>query len=123
MVLAGNRDQAWIAALLAEASLALSPHMGRALVETALAGVPIVAYDHDWQAEFLEHGRTGLLVPAGDVEALAREGVRVLRDPLLARKMGDAARAMALATQDPALLARREREAYERVLSQRGDAP
>ena len=44
----GNQSEEWIAEVLPKVSLVFSPHMGRALVETCLAGVPIVAYDFEW---------------------------------------------------------------------------
>jgi glycosyltransferase involved in cell wall biosynthesis len=52
----------------------------KAAVATAVGGVP----------EVVEDGVTGLLVPARDHEALAERIVRLLTDPELRRRMGDA---------------------------------
>jgi glycosyltransferase involved in cell wall biosynthesis len=68
-------------------------------------------------------GETGLLVPVGDAPALAEAILRILRDPALARRMGQAGRERALARgRERALALGREgfmravHEVYERVL-------
>jgi glycosyltransferase involved in cell wall biosynthesis len=61
------------------------------LIEAALAGVPAVATRVGSVAEVVEHGVTGLLA-APRTEELARDVVRLLRDPLLRRRMGRDAR-------------------------------
>lgn len=58
---------------------------GKAVVATALGGLP----------ELVEHGRTGLLVPPADPEALAQALGAIARDPLAQVEMGRAARARA----------------------------
>ena len=45
---AGERNQEWLASVLPRAVAIISPQMGRALAEAALAGVPIIAYDFSW---------------------------------------------------------------------------
>jgi len=105
---AGIRDQNWIAGVLAHAAGAISPHMGRALTEAALAGIPVVAYDYDWQRELIEDGVTGILVPDGNWKMLA-EGVRaLLQDPAGAARMALALRTKATALMDPSRLSRHE---------------
>ena len=55
---------------------------GRPVVASATGGLPEVVID----------GETGLLVPAGDVDAL-RDALRaLLSDPVLRRRLGEAAR-------------------------------
>ncbi|MFN8104580.1 MAG: glycosyltransferase [Acidimicrobiia bacterium] len=58
---------------------------GKAVVATALGGLP----------ELVEHGRTGLLVPPGEPEALAAALGAVAGDPATQAAMGRAARARA----------------------------
>lgn len=113
----GVRSQEWIASLAPSATVIVSPHMGRALVECALAGVPMVAYDLDWQRELVVDGRTGFLVASRDVGAMSEAVLRLLRDPDLARTMGARARQLALEMMDPARLMSVERDAYSRVLT------
>ncbi len=112
VLFAGNRSQEWIAAILPHARLVLSPHMGRALTEACLAGVPIVAYDLDWQGEIIRSGETGELVPAGDWEEMARRAARLLADPDQAHRLGHKARQVAMEMMDPKALADMEVSAY-----------
>jgi len=56
------------------------------------AGLAIVAEDVGQSSEYIEHGRSGLLVEAGDTEALARCVVRLLRDESLRGALGNEAR-------------------------------
>ena len=46
----------------------------------------------DGTPEVVVHEQTGLTVPPGDADALARAIARLLREPLLARRMGQAGR-------------------------------
>ena len=68
---------------------------GVALVEAMAAGLPIVASDIPGYREVVTHGVHGLLVPPRDPEALAAALVRVLTEPGLAARLGDAGRARA----------------------------
>ena len=62
------------------------------LIEAGMAGLPSVSYDLVGVPEVVVDGRTGLLAPAGDVDALAAAVVRILDDPEAARGMGEEAR-------------------------------
>lgn len=115
----GNRDQAWIAACFAAATVVVSPHMGRALVEAALSGTPIVAYDRDWQAELVRTGETGIVVPDRDWKAMADAVGALLADREAAHAMGARGREAAKRVMDPAALMAHERGAYEALLAPR----
>jgi len=67
------------------------------LFEYMAAGRPIVASAIGQVQEILEHERTALLVPPGDSQALAGALRRLREDPALGARLGDAARAAALA--------------------------
>lgn len=116
LFLLGNRDQRWIASLLADADVIVAPMMGRALVEAALSGTPIVAYDVDWHAELIVDDETGLLVSFGDREAMARAVLRMFDDPDGAEKLGNRARRVAMDTMSREVVSRTEREAWLQVL-------
>jgi glycosyltransferase involved in cell wall biosynthesis len=63
------------------------------LTEAMAVGTPFVAYDINYgPAEVIRNGVDGLLVPPGDIEALAGAMVRVLGDPGYAARLGDRAR-------------------------------
>lgn len=114
---AGNRDQSWLASVIPHAALVVSPHTGRALSEVALGGVPVVAYDVDWQGEVVRSGVTGELVPHGDVDALGARAAALLADRSRARALGDALRALMRDMMDPARLDEHERATYRALWS------
>jgi glycosyltransferase involved in cell wall biosynthesis len=116
VVFAGNRNQEWIGRVLPRASAIVSPHMGRALVEAALSGVPITAFDYDWQREVVVDDETGYLVANGDWHAMASATHRLLSKPQSARRMGANARARMARMMNPEALAAHERAAYDALL-------
>jgi glycosyltransferase involved in cell wall biosynthesis len=63
------------------------------VLEAMACGVPTVATDVGGTAEALDDGVTGLLCPPGDPPALADRVARLLGDPSLRERMGEAARA------------------------------
>jgi glycosyltransferase involved in cell wall biosynthesis len=88
--------------LLACCEVCVSPHVpnpdGTAffgsptkLFEYMGLGRAIVASDLDQIGEVLEHGRTALLTPPGDVLAAAHAVIRLLSDEALRTRLGQAA--------------------------------
>lgn len=65
---------------------------GLVYLEAMRLGVPCVASDADAASEVIEHGRTGMITPSGNREALAATLVRFLVDRGLRTRMADAAR-------------------------------
>ncbi len=62
---------------------------GLAALEALAAGLPLVASDIEVFRGFLTHGRSALLHPVGDAEALAAAMTRVARDPNLRARLRD----------------------------------
>ena len=62
------------------------------VLEAMSAGAPMVVAATDGLPEDIEHGVSGLLVPSRNPEALADALQELLRDPQLARRLGDNAR-------------------------------
>ena len=62
------------------------------ILEAMASGVPVVSTSHAGIPEAVEHGRTGLLVPEGDVSGMACALDRLLSDPEQRRTMGRRAR-------------------------------
>lgn len=71
--------------------------MPRSLVEAASCGRALVATVVPGSRELVEHGVDGLLVPPGDVTALAEAILSLLADPQRCARMGEAARSKVLA--------------------------
>lgn len=66
--------------------------LGLALLEGAIFGCAVIAGDTGGVREALSDGETGIVVPAGDVEALAAALRGFVHDRSRARKMGTAGR-------------------------------
>ena len=62
------------------------------LLECFAAGLPFVATATGGASHMVENGRTGLLVPLGDHEALAAAALRLLEEPGLAVRLARAGR-------------------------------
>ncbi len=98
VVLTGVFDQ--VDELLAAADLLVAPApegAPMALLEAMAAGLPIVAIDTAVNRTLLEGDREGLLVAARDTAALLTAVARLYKDPELAVRLGNAARARAVA--------------------------
>jgi glycosyltransferase involved in cell wall biosynthesis len=84
-----------VPALLAAAHLAVHPTFSEGLSNTVLEamaeGLPVVTTAVGGMPEIIRDGQSGLLVPAGDTEALARGIGRLLNDPELRGSLGSAA--------------------------------
>src|SRR5207248_2118330 len=65
---------------------------GLVLVEAMAYGIPCVGTTVQSIPEILDHGRTGLLVPPGDPDALAEALLRLCRDDDLCRRLAAAGR-------------------------------
>jgi len=113
VVFVGNRDQDWLSRVLPLAGVVISPLTGRALSEAALASVPVVAYDIDWQGELIENAKTGFLVPYMDLEKFSAATERSLTDNNLAERMACNLRDRAMDMLDPVKLNNHEISQYE----------
>ena len=85
-----------VPALLARADAFVLPSLSEAFPNAAMeamaAGLPVVASAVGGLLDLIEHGRNGLLVPAGDCDALAAAMASLVADPALAARLGGAAR-------------------------------
>lgn len=74
----------------------VSELLGLAVLEAMASGTPVVASRIGGVAEIVQHGVTGYLVTPGDIAELRDRLTQLLSDASLARRMGTAARELAL---------------------------
>jgi glycosyltransferase involved in cell wall biosynthesis len=108
-----------VAQLLAEADVFVLPSLSEgqpiALLEAMANGLCVVASDVGGIPEMVEPGRSGLLVPAGDPDALGAALRRVLSDVDLRAALGAAARERVLDRFDLDAVWRRFDDLYRQV--------
>jgi glycosyltransferase involved in cell wall biosynthesis len=90
------------------------------ILEAMAAGLPVVASDVGGVGGLVAHESTGLLVPAGDPDALAAALQRLLDDPDLRRRLGAAARERVAERFDANALRRAHLDLYARELARHG---
>ena len=62
------------------------------LKEAGASGLPVVATRHGGIPDIIIDGKTGFLVDEGDVERMAEYMTQLAKDPILAARLGRAAR-------------------------------
>jgi sugar transferase (PEP-CTERM/EpsH1 system associated) len=118
--LAGERDD--VPALLRGLDAFVLPSRAEGISNTILeamaSGLPIVATDVGGNRDLIEPGLTGTLVPAGDVESMARALLDDLADPDGARQRGRNARMAAQRRFSLDGMVSAYGDLYERLLAQ-----
>jgi glycosyltransferase involved in cell wall biosynthesis len=82
---------------------------GKAVVATPVGGVPEMVHDGD----------TGFLIPVGDVDGLASALLRLLQDPALCARIGQAGRQFAQENYQMASVAKRTYDVYRSITATR----
>jgi glycosyltransferase involved in cell wall biosynthesis len=90
--------------------------LGLVAVEAQLCETPVVAFESGGLTDTVQHDRTGLLVPPGNIDALAAALDTLITHPDRAAEMGTAGRIVALAGFAPESAARRSAGIYRSVL-------
>jgi glycosyltransferase involved in cell wall biosynthesis len=117
----GHQDGEELAALYRRAAVFVIPShyesFGISCVEAMAFRVPVVATSAGALPEIVEDQQVGLTVAPGDPEALANAIGRLVADPDLARRLGDAGRARVLSRFTPEIVRDRMMTVYERARS------
>lgn len=90
--------------------------LGLVAVEAQLCETPVVAYESGGLTDTVQHDRTGLLVPPGNIDALAATLDQLLDNPERSSELGRAGRMVALAGFAPESAARRYAGIYRSVV-------
>lgn len=100
-------------------SNARSEAYGLSQIEAMASGLPVIntAIPHSGVPWVSLSGQTGLTVPVGDAEALARATRRLLEEPGLAERLGQGARARAVEQFRHDVMAERSLSLYAEALS------
>ena len=98
-------ERADVARLLGSATVAVVPShweeaFGLSVVESMASGVPVVATSVGGIPEIVDDGKTGILVPPADAQALAGAVGRLLSDPGLRESIAGRAREVARSSFD-----------------------
>ncbi|MDF3059375.1 MAG: glycosyl transferase [Rariglobus sp.] len=94
-IFAGAMSRAEIARYYASADIyihaSLSETFGNVLTEAMASGLAVAGFDYAAARQFVVHGENGLVAPCDEPRELEAAAVRLVREPELRRKLGNAA--------------------------------
>jgi glycosyltransferase involved in cell wall biosynthesis len=118
VVFAGPRSD--IQHILAAADLFAMPAdgegFGLGFAEAMAMKKPVIGLDNGGTPEVVEHGKSGLLSPLGDVQQLAENILTLVNDPALRRQMGEYGRMRVEQYFNPQRMANDVEQVYRLVL-------
>jgi sugar transferase (PEP-CTERM/EpsH1 system associated) len=98
----------------------LAEGISNTVLEAMASGLPVVATNVGGNADLVEQGRTGVIVPPDDVDAMARAIVDLAGNPAAARAMGAAGRIRAEAQFSLRAMVAAYQDVYETQLQRAG---
>ena len=113
-----------VSALLpcADLYLLLSEHesFGLTALEAMSCQVPVIGTSGSGMESFLGDGAAGMLFPVGNVASMVDGSIRILENPDLARRMGEAGRKLAIEQFHQDIIVERYEQLYREVLEKTG---
>ena len=113
-----------VSALLpcADLYLLLSEHesFGLTALEAMSCQVPVIGTSGSGMDSFLGDGAAGMLFPVGNVASMVDGSIRILENPDLARRMGEAGRKLAIEQFHQDIIVERYEQLYREVLEKTG---
>jgi len=114
-------QQEWVENLLCLADLFLLPSdtesFGLAALEALSSGVPVIGTDLGGLPEVVENGKSGYLLPLGDVEGMAKKALELLEDSDKLKQFKQNARQRAVRSFDSQLVIPKYEQFYQKVLN------
>ncbi len=117
VTLLGFIDGQAVRDLYQRSTIYLSLLSGASLIEACANGVCPVAYDTEWQAELVQNGRTGFLVPSRDIQATATAIERLLSKPDECHRLADAANEIVRTEFSREVLLKQHQEVYSELVA------
>lgn len=97
----------------------LTETYGNVTPEALASGLAVLAFDHAAASDLVRHGHSGLLAPAGDVDAFVRHAVTLATTPTLVKMLREQA-PTAVAERDWSHIAEQVESLWSRVLLKAG---
>jgi glycosyltransferase involved in cell wall biosynthesis len=95
---------------------AKSEGLGTSVIDAMALGVPPIAFSVGGLPEVIEDGKSGLLIPAGDVQAFMRGAAELITNDALRARLGEGARVRAREFSVKRMI-ERTAEVYHRVIA------
>ena len=114
------RSVYWAADVFAHVPTTFPEGTPNAILEAMAAGLPVIASKLGGIPEVIRNGETGLLVPAGDLDALTETLLKLRSDPSLRAAIGQAGQNSVRENHSIHSLIERTLQVYEKLLSRKG---
>jgi sugar transferase (PEP-CTERM/EpsH1 system associated) len=95
----------------------LAEGVSNTVLEAMASGLPVIATHVGANAELVQHGRTGLIVPSHDAGAMAAALLQMQQDPQAARVMGQLGRDAAVSRFSMQAMAASYQRVYDELLT------
>lgn len=102
--------------LVKSSQIVIVPLGGYSLIEAALCGKPVVAFDNEWHAEVIRDGVSGYLVSPDSVLEIASAVDCLCKNEALRKGLGSSLRSLALAKHHDDVAQKNKRDWYTSII-------